>query len=184
MIKRNPKTSWAESYMPIIDDAAYIDETAVVIGNVKIGRNVVVLPNVVIRADEGMPIEIGENTNIQDGVVIHCLKNASVKIGRNVSIAHRAVIHGPTEIGDNTFIGFNTVILKAKIGKNCFISHNAVVINVEIPDGKFVPPLSLIDSEEKVEDLRDVTEAEKEFARDVIEVNQELRRGYRGMTSG
>ncbi|MCD6403539.1 MAG: carbonate dehydratase [Candidatus Aenigmarchaeota archaeon] len=180
MIKKNPITSWCkESYEPQIDGTAYVDETASVIGNVKVGKHVYIGPQVSVRADEGMPIEIGDESNLQDGVIVHCLKHGSVKIGKRVSLAHGCIIHGPTEIGDSTFIGFGSVVHKSKIGKNCVILHNATVIGVEIPDGKVVPTGAVIDSQQKVEELKDVDEALTEFKEEVVEVNLELCKGYK-----
>ncbi|MCS4541384.1 MAG: carbonate dehydratase [Euryarchaeota archaeon] len=150
MLRENPVTSWNKNRInPKVGRTAFVDKTAVIIGDIRIGREVMICPNAVIRADEGFPIIIGEGSNVQDCVIIHALKGTSVKIGKNCSLAHGAVVHGPCEIGDNSFIGFNSVILKLKIGKNCFVSHNSTVIGVEIPDEKFVPPRSLIDSQKE-----------------------------------
>ncbi|MCP4386824.1 MAG: gamma carbonic anhydrase family protein, partial [Gammaproteobacteria bacterium] len=55
---------------PAIGDGSYIDESAVVIGNVVIGKNCSVWPLTVIRADINK-IRIGDSTNIQDGSVLH-----------------------------------------------------------------------------------------------------------------
>ncbi len=55
---------------PIIDDSAYIDDTALVIGDVEIGANSSVWPMTVIRGDVHS-IRIGERTNIQDASVCH-----------------------------------------------------------------------------------------------------------------
>ena len=38
--------------MPVVDPTAYIDQSAQIIGKVRIGEQVFVGPNVVIRADE------------------------------------------------------------------------------------------------------------------------------------
>ena len=83
------------------DPSAYVDPTAQLIGNVRVGENVFVGPNAVIRADEPgtngkvQPIMIEAESNIQDGVLIHSMGGASVRIGPKASIAHGVVIHGP-----------------------------------------------------------------------------------------
>lgn len=72
MIRKNPS-----GHLPVIDESAYIDKTAIICGKVIIKENVFVGPYAVIRADEVdangemEPIVIGANSNIQDGVVIH-----------------------------------------------------------------------------------------------------------------
>lgn len=123
---------------PTIDESAYIDKTAVIIGNVKIGKNCGVYPNAVIRGDQNR-IEIDDGSNIQDGAVIHLDTLHEVKIGKNVSIGHAAVVHGAT-IEDDCIIGINSTILNgAKIGKGSIIGANSIVTeNIEIPEYSLV----------------------------------------------
>lgn len=182
MLRFSPATSWnhVEKY-PRVHELAYIDQNAVLIGEVVIEKNAVILPGVIIRADEGCPIIIGESTNVQDGVIMHALKGSGIEIGRHCSIAHGAVVHGPCRLDDNCFVGFNAVLLKAHLGKRCFVSHGALVIGVEVPEGKFIPPGQLIDTQEKVQALADITGEMSGFAHEVLEVNEELLRGYRRM---
>ncbi|MDP2830648.1 MAG: carbonate dehydratase, partial [Candidatus Omnitrophota bacterium] len=62
MIRRNPQGDY-----PKIDKTSYIDPTAVIIGKVKIGKNVFIAPGAVIRADEAKSsVIIGDSSNIQD----------------------------------------------------------------------------------------------------------------------
>src|SRR5688572_7560182 len=111
MLRKNPT-----GHYPEVSSEAYVDNTAIICGKVIIEANVFVGPYAVIRADEVNeqgdmePIIIRKNSNVQDGVVIHSKAGARVVIGESTSIAHRSIIHGPCEIGDNVFIGFNTVI--------------------------------------------------------------------------
>ena len=98
MIRKNPS-----GHLPVIDESAYIDKTAIICGKVIIKENVFVGPYAVIRADEVdesgdmEPIVIGANSNIQDGVVIHSKSGAAVTIGEFSSIAHRSIVHGPAK---------------------------------------------------------------------------------------
>ena len=55
---------------PIIGSSVYIDESAVVIGDVTLGDDVSVWPTTVIRGDVES-IKIGAGTNVQDGAVLH-----------------------------------------------------------------------------------------------------------------
>ena len=128
MIAKNPKTSWLSEATPEIDPSAKVHEAAVVIGHVKIGKQVFVAPGAVVRGDEADMIEIGDFSNVQDNVVIHGLKGSRVVIGRRVSLAHGAIVHGPAEIGDNTFVGFQALVFKAKIGKSCVIGLSLIHI--------------------------------------------------------
>lgn len=116
----------------------FIADTAVVIGSVAMENNVSIWFNAVVRGDVDQ-ITIGENTNIQDGSVLHTDAGIQLTIGRNVTVGHKAMLHG-CEIGDNTLVGINSVILnRAKIGKNCIIGANAL-----IPEGKVIPDNSMV----------------------------------------
>ncbi|MBU4305987.1 MAG: carbonate dehydratase, partial [Candidatus Omnitrophica bacterium] len=117
MIRCNPSGEY-----PKIDKTTYIDPTAMVIGKVKIGKNVFVAPGAVIRADEtGSSITVKDNCNIQDRVIIHALENTSVLIEENTSLAHGCIIHGPCKIGKKCFIGFGSVVFKSEIGEKSLI---------------------------------------------------------------
>jgi len=106
MIRKNPNGDYPE-----IDNTAYTDPSATVIGNIKIGKNVFVGPQAVLRADEpDSLIIIEDNCNIQDKVVIHAMKDTPVLIESNTSLAHGCIIHGPCKIGRNCFIGFGSVV--------------------------------------------------------------------------
>ncbi len=184
----SPKTSWcSEECAPQIADTAFVGQTASIIGHVEIGANVMVWPGASIRGDEGGKIFIGRNTNIQDNVVLHGLKGKtisvknshfSIYVSEEVSCAHAAVIHGPVFIGRNTFIGFGSIIHSAYIGENCYIGHGTRIIGVIIPNGKFVPHGVTISSQSEVERLPEVPEENKNFNREVVDVNVELAKAY------
>ena len=111
---------------PVIDHTSYISDSAVIIGNVRIGKYCGVFPNSVIRGDQNS-IEINNGSNIQDCCVIHTDKEHNVKIGENVSIGHGAIIHGST-IEDNCLIGMNVTILNgAIIEEGTIIGANALI---------------------------------------------------------
>ena len=141
-----------------------------------------------MRADEGAPFHIGANTNIQDGVVIHALKEKfirvggelwAVHVGERVSIAHDALVHGPCHIGDDTFVGFKAVVHDAIVGSGCFIGIGAIVVGVEIPDNKFVPHGTIVQSPEQVKALPEASASHGHFNEDVVNVNRGLAAAYR-----
>ena len=167
---------------PLIAASAYVHPAATLIGRIVVGERAHIAADTSVRADEGSPFHIGANTNIQDGVVLHALKDKRVTVageswaiyvGKNVSIAHDALVHGPTYIGDDTFVGFKAVVHDSVIGAHCYIGIGAIVVGVEIPDGRFVPHGRIVDNADAVDALPPVSEAHKEFNEDVVETELE-----------
>ena len=175
MIRHNPRGDY-----PKIDKSTYINPSSVVIGKVKIGKNVFVAPGAVIRADEpGSSVVIKDNCNIQDRVVIHALSNTDVIVGTNTSLAHGCIIHGPCKIGKRYFVGFGSVVFKSKLADYVFIKHLAVVEGVNIPSKKFIPNGAIINTSEKVRLLESIHKKCKEFSKRVITANLNLLKGYK-----
>lgn len=199
MIHKNPKTEFAEKeYLPDIDDSAFVHSFAAVIGNVIIGKKVMVSPFASVRGDEGQPLFVGDESNIQDGVVIHALetdletgKNLvdvegekyAVYVGRGVALAHQVQVHGPTFVGDDTFIGMQSLIFKSRVGNNCVVEPKCMVMGVEIKSGRYVPAGSVIKSQEDADNLPEITDgyAYKSLNSEVVRVNVALAEGYKKM---
>ncbi len=113
---------------------ACIHPTAMVTGDVELGRDVSIWPGAVLRGDCGR-IVIGEGTNIQDNCVIH----HTTTIGKNCSIGHGAIVHGCT-LGDGCLVGMGATVLSgARLGKNCLVGAGALVTGkLEAPDNSLI----------------------------------------------
>lgn len=124
---------------PTIAGSAFIEETAVVIGDVVIGEDSSVWFNAVIRGDVHY-IRIGSRTNIQDLCVVHVTHDTYPTIlGDDVTVGHHVVIHGCT-IKDRVLVGMGATIMDgAVIGEDCIVGAGALVTERTI-----VPPKSLI----------------------------------------
>ncbi|MGB7174355.1 MAG: gamma carbonic anhydrase family protein [Candidatus Acidiferrales bacterium] len=123
---------------PQIAGTAYIDESAVVIGDIQIGEHSSVWPGVVIRGDVHY-IRIGQRTNVQDGSVLHVMRDQHPLIlGDNVTVGHGVLLHGCT-IESRSLIGMGSIILNgAKIGTGSILAAGTLVT-----EGAVVPPGSL-----------------------------------------
>ena len=121
---------------PEVGEGTFVAETAVLIGDVTVGKDSSLWYNVVLRGDVNK-ITIGDRTNIQDGTVIHTLYDKSPKpsqthIGNDVSVGHNATIHGAI-IEDNCLIGMGATILisqffGAKQIYDCLVPGGTIVI--------------------------------------------------------
>jgi len=123
---------------PTPSENYYVAPGASVIGDIRLGLDVSIWFNAVVRADNDM-IQIGDGTNIQDGAVLHVDPGHPLKLGQRVTVGHKAMLHGCT-VGDGSLIGINAVVLNdAVIGKHCLIGANALLTEgTKIPDGSLV----------------------------------------------
>jgi carbon dioxide concentrating mechanism protein CcmM len=189
-VTASPPTPWSKNLTePNIHHTAYVHAFSNIIGDVRIGANVMIAPGISIRADEGNPFSIGANTNIQDGVVIHGLEQGrvigddntpySVWIGSNTSITHMALIHGPAYVGKDCFIGFRSTVFNARVGDGCIVMMHALIQDVEIAPGKYVPSGAIITNQQQADRLSEVQPDDRKFASHIISINDSLRSGYR-----
>jgi carbonic anhydrase/acetyltransferase-like protein (isoleucine patch superfamily) len=109
-----------ENTLPTLGDNTYVDDAAVIIGDVIIGNDCSVWPMVVARGDVNK-IRIGNGTNIQDGSVLHVTHphntmpdGYGLHVGNNVTVGHNVILHGCT-IGDDCLIGMGSTIMDGAV---------------------------------------------------------------------
>ncbi|HOE72936.1 MAG: carbonic anhydrase [Bacteriovoracaceae bacterium] len=199
MIHKNVITDFCpKESMPDIDQTAYVHPLAAVIGNVTIGRRVMVAPFAAIRGDEGQPILVDDESNVQDGVVLHGLetelkgkpveknlvsaggKQYAVYVGKRVSLAHQVQIHGPARVGDDSFVGMKALVFKAEVGRNCVVEPGCILMGVKVPDGRYVPAGTVLKKQDDADRLPEITAdyPMKALNKGVVHVNTSLADGY------
>ncbi len=118
-------------YTPVIGEGTFVAETAVIVGNVTVGRGCSIWYHAVLRGDVNA-IRIGDRTNIQDGAVLHSTYDLAAHpsqtiIGNDVTVGHNAIIHGAI-IEDDCLIGMGSTVLdNAVVGTGCIIAANALI---------------------------------------------------------
>lgn len=199
MIEKNVQTDFSSKVSePIVGEGTYVHALAAVIGNVILGKNIMVSPSASIRGDEGQALHVGDDSNVQDGVVIHaleteqdgkpveqnlvevCGKKYAVYVGKRVSLAHQVQIHGPAVVMDDTFVGMKALVFKAYVGKNCVIEPASVLIGVKVADGRYVPAGSVVKTQADADALPVITPdySMKDMNKAVVHVNKALAKGY------
>lgn len=126
-------------HFPTIHPEAWVDRSAVVIGEVELRRQVSIWPTCVLRGDQGL-IFIDEESNIQDGTIIHSTGGLSTThVGKRCTIGHRVLLHGCT-IEDDCLIGMGAIILdNVTIGSGSIVGAGALVTaNTVIPPNSMV----------------------------------------------
>jgi carbonic anhydrase/acetyltransferase-like protein (isoleucine patch superfamily) len=114
-------------------------ETAVVIGDVKIGESASVWYGCVLRGDVNY-IRIGDRTNIQDMTMIHVSRrDHPTVVEHEVTVGHSVTLHG-CYVETGCLIGIGATVLDgARIGRNSLVAAGSIVTpNSVIPEGSFV----------------------------------------------
>jgi len=124
-----------KNYSPKLADNIYIDESAVIVGNITIANDVSIWPLVAARGDVNT-ISIGARTNIQDSTVLHVTRKSDsnphgepLTIGEDVTVGHLCMLHGCT-LGNRILVGMGAIIMDGAIVED----------DVFIGAGTLVPP--------------------------------------------
>ena len=149
--------------MPQLGDRVWVDENAVIIGDVTIGDDSSVWPLVAIRGDMHS-ITIGARTSIQDNSCLHITHASTYKpegyplsIGDDVTVGHMAMLHGCT-VGSRVLVGMGTTILDGAV------IEDEIIIGA----GSLVPPGKRLESGfmymgSPVKQIRPLNEKEIEY---------------------
>lgn len=118
---------------PVVHPSSFAHPTAVLIGDVIVGRNCYIGPNAVMRGDIGRLV-MEDGANLQDNCVVHCFPGRETVIEENGHIGHGAVLHG-CRVGRNALVGMNAVVMDgAVIGEESFVAAQAFVkAGFEVP---------------------------------------------------
>jgi carbonic anhydrase/acetyltransferase-like protein (isoleucine patch superfamily) len=148
---------------PKFGERVWLDDSAVIIGDVEIGDDSSVWPLVSIRGDMHQ-IRIGARTSIQDNSCLH-ITHASkfnpeghpLTIGNDVTVGHMVMLHGCT-IGNQVLVGMSSTILDG------VVIEDKVVIGA----GSLVPPGKRLESGylylgSPVKQVRPLTETELNY---------------------
>lgn len=111
-----------EGHEPEIHEDAYVDPSSVVIGDVTVGADASVWPNVTLRGDHG-PITIAEGANVQDNAVLH----EGCEIGPYATVGHAAIVHA-AEVRSQALVGMGATVLdRSVLGERAMVGANSLV---------------------------------------------------------
>ncbi len=128
-----------QQHQPRIANSAYIDPSAVIIGQVQIATDASVWPMTVIRGDVHQ-IQIGPMSNIQDGSILHVTHRSNhnpqggpLNIDKGVTVGHGAILHA-CHIGDYCLVGMGSTVLdEAQMEHHSMLGAGSV-----LPPGKII----------------------------------------------
>jgi len=176
-MKRNILRTY-KGIAPSIGKNAYIDESAVLVGDISIGDDTSIWPLVAGRGDVNK-ITIGERTNIQDGTILHVTR-VSIQnpegypliIGDDVTVGHQCMLHGCI-LGDRILVGMGSIVMDGTVVED----------DVFIGAGTVVPPNKVLRSGylyvgNPMKEARPLKEAELNFLKASAENYVELKNDY------
>lgn len=152
-----------EDYIPQLADSVFVDESAVVTGNVSIGEDSSIWPCCSVRGDIHS-ISIGARSNIQDGSILHVTHDSEyapggnkLTVGDDVTVGHNVVLHACT-VEDLCLIGMGSIVLDGAV-----VQSGAMV-----GAGSLVPPNKVLEGGymwlgSPVKKIRELTDNEKAF---------------------
>ena len=138
---------------PVVDPAAFVHPSAVLIGDVIVGAGCYIGPAACLRGDFGH-IEIRAGANIQDTCVLHGFPGVGTIVEEDGHIGHGVVLHGCT-IRRNALVGMNAVI-----NDNAEIGESAIVAAMAFVKAKMVVPPRTLAAGIPARIVRELTEAE------------------------
>lgn len=74
--------------------------------------------------------------------------------------------------------GLNAFVHSSTRGKKCFVGHMSLVVGVRLKDGSFVPPGTVVNTQEKADIQGPIPESLKGFNDEVVKVNTEFAKVY------
>lgn len=163
---------------PTLGDNVYIDSSAVIVGDVKIGDDSSIWPLVSARGDVNR-IRIGKRTNVQDGSILHVTRKTPgnpnghpLFIGDEVTVGHHVMLHG-CQLGNRILVGMSATIMDGVIVED----------DVIIGAGSVVPPGKTLESGylyvgSPAKQVRPLNESEREFLTQSAENYVVLKQEY------
>ena len=124
---------------PTIADSVFIEDTAVIVGDVVIEADSSVWFHSVVRGDVNS-IRIGRRTNVQDLSLLHVTHETyPLILGDDVTVGHHVVLHGCT-IQNRVLVGMGAVLMDGVVVEDdCIIGAGALVTeHTKIPPGSLV----------------------------------------------
>jgi carbonic anhydrase/acetyltransferase-like protein (isoleucine patch superfamily) len=157
---------------PSLGANVYVDESAVLIGDVRLRDKASVWPGVILRADDAS-VDIGVGSAVMDTAFVEAPKARPVTVGEHCIVSHSAVLHG-CRIGDECLIGIGSIVLDGvSIGERSVLAAGSLVT----PGTKIPPDSFVIGVPARV--TRATTQGDLKWLRDELVILEEKAGRYR-----
>jgi phenylacetic acid degradation protein len=164
-----PRVYSIDGVIPVVDPSSFVHPTAVLIGDVVIGRNCYIGPCACLRGDFGR-ILIGDGANVQDTCVMHGFPGTDTLVEEDGHIGHSAILHG-CRVRRGALIGMNAVI-----NDNAEIGEYAIVAAMSFVRAEMVVPPRMLAAGTPARVVRALTELEMAWKSEGTRSYQDLTR--------
>jgi phenylacetic acid degradation protein len=162
-----PKVYAIDGIVPVVDPAAFVHPSAVLIGDVIVGPRAYIGPAACLRGDFGR-IVVEEGANVQDTCMLHGFPGKDTVVGAEVTVGHGAVLHGCV-IGRGALVGMNCVV-----NDNAEVGEDAVVAALAFVRAEARIPARSLAAGIPARVLRELSEQEIRWKRDNMQLYQQL----------
>jgi phenylacetic acid degradation protein len=164
-----PRVYSIDGITPVVEPAAYVHPSAVLIGDVIVSAHAYIGPCACLRGDFGR-IVVEPGANIQDSCLLHGFPGKDTVVGAEVTVGHGAVLHGCV-VRRGALIGMNAVV-----NDNAEVGEDAVVAALAFVKAEAqIAPRSLV-AGIPARVLRTLTEQELRWKKDNMLLYQDLAR--------
>ncbi|RUO33590.1 gamma carbonic anhydrase family protein [Aliidiomarina soli] len=163
---------------PQYPSSVYIDESAVLVGDITLGEDSSVWPLVAARGDVNF-IRVGARSNIQDACVLHVTRTSASNadgypliIGDDVTLGHKVMLHG-CQLGNRILVGMGAIVMDGAVVED----------DVMIAAGALVAPNKTLESGylyvgSPAQKKRPLNESERDFLQKSSRNYVELKNDY------
>lgn len=149
---RIPRLLRVNGKRPTVKDNCFIAPSALVSGDVRVGRKNYIGYNAIIRAEESETIILGESCNVQEKAVI----TGNTTVGKWATIEPMAIVES-ADIASSSFVGAGAVVMRGAC-----IESGAMLCAASVLQSGAVIPSGEMWAGNPAEKIADLTEKEKE----------------------
>jgi carbonic anhydrase/acetyltransferase-like protein (isoleucine patch superfamily) len=156
---------------PAIGAGTYVSETAILIGDVRIGTGCYIGHGAILRGDYGA-IVLGNDGAVEEGAIIHAPPQETCEMGNGVVIGHGAIVHARC-LAEWAGVGMGAVLsIHSEVGRSSVVAEGAVV-----KQGQVVPD-SIVVAGNPARKIKDMTEKDLDFWARTRQIYSDLARKY------
>ena len=156
---------------PVVGAGTYVSETALLIGDVRIGSRCYIGHGAILRGDYGT-IDITDEVTVEEGVIVHAPPGQCCSVGKGAVFGHGAIIHAKS-VGENAGIGMGAILsVYSSIEYESVVAEGSVVKRGQtIPGG-------IIVAGNPAKKMRDISEKDRDFWAYTRKIYRDLAQKY------